>query len=169
MLALAAAVAVAFGAGREGGGFFGQGGMFGDGSSQRLGGPVVKVADGDTLSVRTSGGRVERVRLIGIDTPEVYGKVECGGPEASEAMKRLATGSRVTVIPDPTQDRRDRYDRLLGYVEKNGNDLGLEMIRRGLAGVYVYGRKFRRYPQYRRAESEARRAGRGTWARCDLG
>lgn len=168
MLAVVAAVAIAGGAGRDGG-LLGEGGLLGGGPGKRISGPVVKVADGDTLSVRASGGRVERVRLIGIDTPEVYGGVECGGPEASAAMKRLATGSRVTVVPDPTQDRRDRYDRLLGYVERNGTDLGLEMIRRGLARVYVYGRRFGRYPQYRRAEGEARAAGRGTWARCGRG
>lgn len=178
MLALAAVAVVALGVSRDGGGIggiFGEGGPFGGnglfgsgGSAKRVTGPVVKIADGDTLSIRAPGGRVERVRLIGIDTPEVYGGVECGGPEASAAMRQLATDSRVTVIFDPTQVRRDRYGRLLGYVEKNGRDLGLEMLRRGLAGVYVYGRQFRRYPQYRRAENEARRAGRGSWPRCDL-
>lgn len=169
VLAVAAVAVVAYGAGRDGGPIFGKGGIFGAGGESRgISGPVVSVADGDTLSVRTAGGRVERVRLIGIDTPEVYGGVECGGPEASAAMKRLAAGARVTVVPDPTQDRRDRYGRLLGYVERGGTDLGLEMIRRGLAGVYVYGRPFRRHSRYRRAEREARDAGRGSWPRCRM-
>src|SRR4051794_35875787 len=52
---------------------------------------VVSVADGDTVNVRlTRGGAYRRVRLLGIDTPEVYGPVvECGGPEALAAMKRM--------------------------------------------------------------------------------
>jgi endonuclease YncB( thermonuclease family) len=74
------------------------------------------VADGDTIAVRI-GGRDKSVRLIGIDTPEVYFGVECGGPQASASMKRmLEIGDRVRLIRDRSQDNRDRYDRLLRYV-----------------------------------------------------
>ena len=81
------------------------------------------------------------VRLIGIDTPEVYGGLECGGRQASDYMKRLApTGRRVRLRTDPTQDTFDRYDRLLAYVKlRGGPDAALAQLRAGWADVYVYG------------------------------
>ncbi len=129
---------------------------------------VVSVTDGDTIEVAAAGIPDETIRLIGIDTPEVYGGVECGGREASAEMKRLATGM-VTVRTDPTQDRRDRYGRLLAYINKAGRDLGRAMVARGLAPAYVYDNEFSRYPAYRKAESKARAARRGSWKHCDMG
>jgi endonuclease YncB( thermonuclease family) len=126
------------------------------------------VTDGDTIKVEAAGIGIETIRLIGIDTPEVYGGVECGGREASDEMKRLATGM-VTVRTDPSQDLRDRYDRLLAYIDKGGRDLGRAMVARGLAPAYVYETVFRRYPAYRAAENRARAARRGSWESCDFG
>jgi endonuclease YncB( thermonuclease family) len=101
---------------------------------------VVSVTDGDTIKVRFPGGRRRDVRLIGIDTPEVYGGQECGGPEASRSLKRkLAEGTRVLIISDSSQDNRDRYGRLLRYVEKRDKDMNKAQVRRGWAHVYVYG------------------------------
>jgi micrococcal nuclease len=78
---------------------------------------VVTVIDGDTLDVRIAGRR-ERVRLIGIDTPETVHPtkpVECFGPEASaRAAELLPVGSVVLLRRDV--EARDRYDRLLAYV-----------------------------------------------------
>lgn len=169
LLAVAVVAVAVYGTVRGGSSIF-EGGH-GPGETQpaaMISGPVVRVADGDTLTIRLRGGREERVRILGINTPEVHGPVECGGPEASAAMKRLATGASVTVTPDPTQDRRDRFGRLLGYVELDGRDLGLEMIRSGLAIAYPFGRPFQRYPAYREAENAARQAKTGSWARCRL-
>ncbi|MGA7436427.1 MAG: thermonuclease family protein [Solirubrobacterales bacterium] len=129
---------------------------------------VLSVTDGDTLDLRTSSGRSETVRLIGIDTPEVYGGVECGGRIASTTMKRLATGATVTVRTDPSQDLRDRYGRLLAYVNKGNQDLGQAMIAKGLASTYVYDEVFQRFPAYNRAETRARATDRGSWKNCDL-
>lgn len=129
---------------------------------------VVSVTDGDTLDVQAAGIGTETIRLIGIDTPEVYGGVECGGRAASNEMKRLATGT-VTIRPDPTQDLRDRYGRLLAYVDKAGRDLGRVMVARGFAPAYVYDAVFRRYPAYRKAENRARAAKRGSWRHCNIG
>jgi len=85
---------------------------------------VVHVVDGDTLDV--AGGR--RVRLSGIDTPEVG---ECGYERASTALARLTMGHRVTLVR--SGDDRDRYGRLLRYVDVAGVDAGLRLIQRGLA------------------------------------
>ena len=106
--------------------------------------PVDSVAavDGDTLQVRVIRSRQERdVRLIGIDTPETVRPdtpVQCGGPEASASMHQLADGHRLTLLTDPTQDRVDRYGRLLAYVLRGDENLGKVQFRRGWAEVYVF-------------------------------
>jgi hypothetical protein len=61
------------------------------------------------------------VRLIGIDTPEVFGGVECGGRRASAQLKQLATGRGVLLRTDPSQDTFDRYDRLLAWGRCGGD------------------------------------------------
>lgn len=140
----------------------------GSGAARSFRARVVSVTDGDTIEVAAAGIPDETIRLIGIDTPEVYGGVECGGREASAEMERLAIGM-VTVRTDPTQDRRDRYGRLLAYIDKAGRDLGRVMVARGLAPAYVYDAEFSRFPAYRKAESKARAARRGSWKHCDMG
>lgn len=138
------------------------------GPQQRDRARVIRVTDGDTLKVRLRGGQEEYVRLIGIDTPEVYGGKECGGPQASRAMDRLApVGSRVVLVSDPTQADRDRYDRLLRYVQRRGKDVGRAQITSGHAQVYIYRNDpFDRTGSYQRAERRAQSARRGSWARC---
>lgn len=73
-----------------------------------LHGTVTRVLDGDTLEVRLDSGRRDRVRLIGIDTPE---RSDCFGPEAIRAARALALGKHVLLRGDRTQDTRDRYGR----------------------------------------------------------
>ena len=128
---------------------------------------VVKVIDGDTVRVRIKR-RIRDVRLIGIDTPEVYGGEECGGAAASKLMRRmLPRGSRVRLIGDPTQDDRDRYGRLLRYVEIGSRDVGQRELSRGLAAVYVFdSTPFRRVGPYRRASRRAEARNRGAWGAC---
>ena len=86
-------------------------------------------------------------------------------------MKRLAQGRRVKLVGDPTQNRRDRYGRLLAYANVLGRySLQVAILRKGWAKVYVYGgRKFRRIKKFRRAERAARRSGRGAWKLCGAG
>ncbi|HSC90679.1 MAG TPA: thermonuclease family protein [Gaiellaceae bacterium] len=127
----------------------------GDGATE-VAATVSRVADGDTLVVRLAdGGARERVRVLGIDTPELG---DCGADEAAAATRSLALRRRVSLRGDSTQARRDRFGRLLAYVElPGGRDLGLELLRRGLARVYVYGRRpFERVADYRRAAAAGR-------------
>ncbi len=127
-------------------------------------GTVERVIDGDTLVLRTRGGDEERVRLIGIDTPEVG---SCYAARATQRARSLAGGARVVVTGDPTQATRDRYGRLLGYVGLPGGiDLGRRLVLGGFGKVYVYDRPFRRLTRYRQAEGTARRLGRGLWSAC---
>jgi micrococcal nuclease len=133
---------------------------------------VSRVVDGDTLVARIADGSDIPVRLIGIDTPETVKPgtpVECGGEQATEAMRELAEGQQVTLVSDPTQGAVDQFGRSLFYVDRtDGVDVGEEMLRAGWANVFVFEQDFQRLPQYRAARTEARDAEAGVWsAACD--
>jgi micrococcal nuclease len=128
-----------------------------------LHGTVARVVDGDTVHVNV-GGRDEKVRLIGIDTPEVG---QCGAAKATALARRIAQGRAVTLVGDATQATRDRYGRLLAYVWiQKGPDLGYQQLARGYARVYVYDKPFRRLPAYRRAEQIGRARPDSIWRSC---
>jgi micrococcal nuclease len=147
-------------------------------SSAGASGParVVRVVDGDTLKVRMADGRRKTVRVLQIDTPEVKRPdtpIECGGPQASAAMRRLALdgagrGRAVTLVRDPSQDAVDRYGRVLAYVDLAGQDVGRTLVAQGWADVYVFqGHPGVRIAAYRRAGRQARSARRGVYGLCD--
>ena len=103
---------------------------------------VIRVVDGDTIHARLNGVD-EDVRIIGLDSPETSKPgtpVECFAREATAAAKRLLKpGDPILLQPDPTQDKRDRYDRLLAHVFLADGTLFAEtMIRQGDAIHYVY-------------------------------
>lgn len=154
----------------SGSGGGGGGGGGGDGGADRpkalkFKARVTHIVDGDTIDVRRySNHKHYRIRLLGIDTPEVYGGTECGGPEASRLMKKIARG-KVIVKTDVKQPKRDRYNRLLAYVS-HGGDLGHNILAHGRAKVLVVGDRFSRYSSYKRAERKAHRKNRGTWGEC---
>ena len=141
---------------------------------------TTRVVDGDTLDVACAAGKF-RVRVIGVNTPEVYGKRQCYGPEASKVAAELLGGganpySPVTLISDPTQADKDRYGRLLRYVEVDplnpafvGGpwDLGLWLIEQGAAREYTYDHLYERRAQYKQAEAKARDLSNGLWGACD--
>lgn len=129
---------------------------------------VLRVVDGDTLDVKDDHRGRLRVRVLGIDTPEIHRpgwSVGCWGPEAERFATETLTGQRVTLTADPTQDANDRYGRTLAYVNlANGRDFSAESVRSGMARSYVYDDKpVSRYPDIRAAEDEARAALRGLW------
>ena len=126
-------------------------------------GTVGYVVDGDTLDVRLGGGGSERVRVIGIDTPE---RGDCYFAQARSRARSLALGRRVVLRGDATQSTRDRYGRLLAYVDLPGGDLGLQLVRGGFGKVYVYDRPFQRVGAYRRGEQAAQAARAGLWRAC---
>ncbi len=129
---------------------------------------VVRVVDGDTVDV-TIDGRQERLRLIGIDTPETVdprGPVQCFGREASDRAKQLLTaGSAVRLEADPSQDERDNFGRLLRYVWlADGRLFNLEMIGEGFAHEYTFRTPHKYQAQFRAAQAEARQQERGLWS-----
>jgi micrococcal nuclease len=124
---------------------------------------VTSVVDGDTLHARV-GGRDEKVRLIGIDAPEVGA---CDAAKATALARRLAQGRTLTLVSDPTQATHDRYGRLLAYaVLPDGRDVGYQELARGYARIYVYNRPFRRLAMYRRGEQVGRTRVDSIWRGC---
>ncbi len=127
-------------------------------------GTVTHVVDGDTLDVRLTSGKTERIRLIGIDTPE---RGVCFTSQATARARQLAMSKPVVLRGDATQDTRDRYGRLLAYVWiPGGRDLGYQLIAGGHARVYVYRDAFERLSAYRNAEASAKGASAGQWKAC---
>jgi micrococcal nuclease len=126
---------------------------------ERLDARVEHVTDGDTVWLTGIG----KVRLIGIDTPEVYGQVECYGPQASAFAKRLLPpGRRVTYVLGP--EERDRYGRALAYVWlDDGRFLNRLLVERGYATPLTIPPNDAYAAQFAADAREARRAGRGLW------
>jgi micrococcal nuclease len=127
---------------------------------------ISHVVDGDTVDL--TNGR--RVRLVQIDTPEVYNGLECYGAQASAATKRLLpVGTRVKLLPDPAADPTDRYGRLLRYVVRvaDGVNVNLRLVSEGDAAPYFYdGQRGRFAAQLERLAQRARAGRRGLWGRC---
>lgn len=138
------------------------------GNSSEKSNQIVKVVDGDTIKV-TVDGKVETVRLLGIDTPEVVDPrkpVQCFGKQASEKTKELLTGKSVVLEADRTQGDRDKYGRLLRYIYlEDGTFINEVLIRQGYAHEYTYqSNPYKYQAQFREAEREAREQKRGLWA-----
>lgn len=140
--------------------------------------PVSKVTDGDTFEVEIDGKK-EKVRMLAIDTPEKWESnklnkdVERTGNDkktikklgelSSNYTKKLISGKKVRLEPDPTNDDRDRYDRLLRYVYlEDGTFVNLKIVEDGYANAYT------RFPitkkdEFIQAERKARENKRGLW------
>lgn len=129
---------------------------------------VTRVVDGDTIEVKDETGKLSKVRLIGINTPETVDPrktVQCFGKEASNRTKTLLMGQIVNLKADPTQDNSDKYGRILRYVFlSDGTDVNLSLIRDGYAYEYTYRTPYQHQIAYKAAQIEARTAERGLWA-----
>lgn len=108
---------------------------------------VASVTDGDT--VKMSDGEI--VRIIGIDTPEMD---QCGGVEAKMTLAGMIGNREVVLVKDEMTDDRDQYGRLLRYIEYEGMDIGLKLIKQGLADSYMYD-SHSGYPYSRESEYHA--------------
>ena len=120
---------------------------------------VTRVTDGDTITIEGN----YKVRYIGIDTPEVYPKVEEYGIEAWEANRRLVEGKEVRLERDATET--DKYGRLLRYVYVGDVFVNAELVRQGLAEAKSYPPDTKYQDYLEKLEAEARLAGRGMWAK----
>lgn len=127
---------------------------------------VVTVIDGDTIDVDLPGGR-ERVRYIGVDTPETKDPrtgVQPYGPEASAFNTQLVGGKEVCLERDITE--RDRYGRLLRYVWlSDGTFVNEALLLAGLAVISTYPPDVKYVDSiYLPAQQAAQAAGRGIWS-----
>lgn len=133
---------------------------------------VVKVVDGDTLSVAMDGG-VEKVRLIGVNTPETVDprrEVQCFGKEASERMKELVSGKIVALEYDESQGTRDTYGRLLAYVYLEDRVMvNRKLIAEGYAYEYTYLHPYEYQKEFRDLQRLAKSSQRGLWAESTCG
>jgi micrococcal nuclease len=124
---------------------------------------VTRIIDGDTIDI--TGG--ERVRLIGMDTPETHGGTECFGREASDAIADIIPpGTPIEVEYDV--DRTDRYGRTLAYVYRARDQrfVNDRMVERGFAVLLTIPPNVAHVDELRASEQEARENLRGLWLAC---
>lgn len=125
--------------------------------------PVVGVSDGDSIRVSIDGV-AERVRIIGIDAPELADE-ECFAQPAAARMQSLVQGREVRLEADESQDDRDRYGRLLRHVfTLDGVNVAEVMVAEGFAMEYTYRRASEWQGLYLEAEEAAREAEVGVWS-----
>lgn len=128
---------------------------------------VIKVVDGDTIIIDYNGNE-EKVRMIGVNTPESVDPrrpVQCFGIEASNYTKELLKNKSVKIKFDETQNIKDKYGRLLLYVYLN-NDLlvNKEIIKNGYGYEYTYIHPYKYSNDFKAAEIYAKENKLGLWA-----
>lgn len=129
---------------------------------------VIKVIDGDTITVDIKGTK-EKVRILGINTPESVDPrrpVQCFGKEASNFAKQILTGQTVFLESDPSQSERDRYGRLLRFVWVNNGtvDYGTIVIGEGFAQEYTYEVPHKYQTTYKELQQIAQEKKKGLWS-----
>jgi micrococcal nuclease len=136
-----------------------------DAPKDALSAKVVRVSDGDTF-VATVNGRRERIRVIGVDTPESVApnrRVEPYGEEASDFAKHYLDGETVRLAGDA--EPRDRYGRMLAYVWlEDGTFWNALLVAEGYAQQLTIPPNVTYERLFRRLVSEARRDDRGLWS-----
>lgn len=123
---------------------------------------VTSITDGDTFRAGD-----ERIRLIGVDTPEVSFGVECYGNEATDALEAMIPpGTTVRLVRDVSDT--DRYDRTLAYVYRadDGLDVNLALVDGGYATPLTVPPDVARADEFVAASAAAREASRGLWSAC---
>lgn len=126
---------------------------------------IASVVDGDTLDVQLDSGQ-ERLRLIGIDTPEVYGGVQCFGPEASAFTASLVPPGTLSRLEKDVSEQ-DRYQRLLRYAYlPDGRMLNEVLVAEGYATVATFPPDVRYQDRFLEAERRAREQAKGLWGNC---
>jgi len=127
---------------------------------------VTRIVDGDTIEVSIASS-LDRIRLIGIDTPE-YGR--CFAEEATSRQAALTQDQEVLLEADASQDDRDKYGRLLRYIWlPDGHMVNAILVAEGYAYEYTYNEPYRYVEEFMQLEHGAHLADLGLWASttCD--
>ena len=129
---------------------------------------VSQFVDGDTIAVNMNG-KTEKVRFIGVDTPELHHPkkpVQCFAESAHQFTAGLINTNQVTLEADPEDDNRDIYGRLLRYIYlPDGTLVNMELIRSGHGFAYTRF-PFVKKPEAIALEQDARQNSRGLWGSC---
>jgi micrococcal nuclease len=141
---------------------------------------VVEVVDGDTVDIAFANGTTERIRLLGVDTPEVHVEVQPNdyrgisdtpaardclrtyGENASSYASQRLQGETVTLQLDPDSDTRGSFGRLLGYILVDGENFNHDLVATGRARVYVS--TFAQFDRFQASERVAQEQNRGVWS-----
>jgi micrococcal nuclease len=145
----------------------GCGGSTGVARVSKFSATIDRVVDGDTIVVRFSG-RTEKVRILGVNTPETVSPkvgVQCYGPQASAyTHSRLPAGTRVTLETDVVT--RDKYGRLLAYVYVAGRRFDDDLLRLGYGRLLIIPPNGEYARQMMEEELQAKTARSGLWGAC---
>lgn len=127
---------------------------------------VIKVHDGDTVTI-VLNSRKEKVRLIGIDAPEI--KQRPWGTRARKHLEKLLMASNRKVVLEFDVERRDKYGRPLCYIfTPDRKMLNIQMVKDGYAVLFTIPPNIKYVDELRMAENEARQHRRGIWGSKDL-
>lgn len=122
---------------------------------------VTRVIDGDTIEIEEIG----KVRLIGIDSPELDNPKECFAEESAQKLTDLVTNESLRIEYDSSQGDKDRYGRALLYLfNEDGININLEMISLGYSYEYTYNEPYKYQSDFLREQSEAKLNKVGLWA-----
>lgn len=121
--------------------------------SAEITGKVIKISDGDTITIIDSNNRKYKIRLDKIDAPELK---QCFGINAKNHLVSLIAGKQVKVI----YQKKDRYKRILGTVYLQEKEINLQMVQDGFAWHYLF---YDKSPEYIEAEQKARQNKSGLW------
>jgi micrococcal nuclease len=129
---------------------------------------VEAVVDGDTVDVRLADGRAERIRLIGIDAPEIVEPsqvVQCFSTEANARAHELLDGKQVSVFADPTQETKDQWGRLLAYIWlPDGAQYNYKMVVEGYALEYTATTPYYFQADFKAGQQTAQAKQLGLWS-----
>jgi micrococcal nuclease len=127
---------------------------------------VSQVIDGDTIDIKV-GNTTERIRVLGIDTPETVDPrkpVQCYGKEASNKAKELLGDHKVKLSFSPDRELQDKYGRYLAYVFRDDGLFYNEyMLANGFAREYTYGKAHQHTQEFKNLESQAKSHNKGLW------
>ena len=129
---------------------------------------VLRTVDGDTIVVKDSENRTERVRYIGVDTPESVkpnAPVDCFGHEASDYNKQLVAGKTVRLVPD--REAEDRYGRSLAFVYVGDQLIQAKLLENGYARTLEIEPNTSKASYFAKLERVAISTNRGLWRACD--
>jgi len=130
---------------------------------------IVKVTDGDTVQVLVDGEKI-KVRIIGVDTPEVVSTtepVQCYGPESSVFAEQLLEGSSVYLEYDESQGVLDSFGRTLAHVWTEDQKLyAAEAIRNGFGVEKTYSADYKYKQMYLENQSKAKESSIVLWGNC---